>query len=62
MPVAFFGQTRDAKRAIKRTERVATSLAGLLVDDWIKTMPLLSGKPYEVIPVAKQDGANEETE
>lgn len=59
-PVEFFTQARDAKRAIKRTERVAASLEGSLVADWIKTMPLQSGKPYEVVPLTKQDGGTEE--
>jgi len=52
-PVAMFAQARDAKRAIARTERVAKQLAGSLVDDWIKLLPLQSGQPYEIQSLAK---------
>lgn len=52
-PVALFGQPRDAKRAIARTQRVASQLEGTLVDDWVKLLPLKSGQPYEVQNLAK---------
>jgi hypothetical protein len=53
-PIAEFTKPRDAKRAIGRTQRVAEQLEGSLVGDWLKLTPLLSGQPYEVVPLAKQ--------
>ncbi|MDF3059399.1 MAG: hypothetical protein K0R17_3614 [Rariglobus sp.] len=52
-PVVFFPKYRDGKRAIDRTRRVADSLKGSLVDGWAALQPLLSGKPYEVVPVTR---------
>lgn len=52
-PVALFTQPRDAKRAIARTERVAKQLSGSLIDDWLKLLPLQSGMPYLIEPLAK---------
>jgi len=49
----FFGTPRDAKRAIARTTRIAAQLKGSLVDDWVRLSPLLSGKPYELVPVTR---------
>lgn len=53
-PVEMFTQTRDANRAIKRTQRVAEQLAGSLVSDWLKLSPLQSGQPYAVEMLARQ--------
>ncbi len=50
-PVATFSRSRDAKRAIARTQRAAGQLAGTLIDDWVKLLPLQSGQPYSVEPL-----------
>jgi len=55
--VEVFTQTRDAARAIQRTQRVAATLHGPLINDWVKLTPLLSGQPYEILPLVKQDTA-----
>ena len=56
-PVEVFTQNRDASRAVKRTERVAATLHGSLINDWVKLTPLLSGHPYKIVPLVKQDQA-----
>ncbi len=53
-PVAMFAQTRDASRAIRRTQRVSEQLNGSLVSDWLRLSPLKSGQPYKVESLAKQ--------
>lgn len=52
-PVAVFAQARDAKRAISRTQRVAKSLNGSLIDNWVQLLPLSSGQPYEIESLSK---------
>jgi hypothetical protein len=54
-PVAMFLKTRDANRAVARTQRVAGQLEGSLVSDWLKLSPLCSGQPYVVVPIARQE-------
>ena len=51
--VVFFGTRRDARRAIKRTERIIGKLKGTLLDGWERLLPFLSGQPYEIIPVMR---------
>ncbi len=51
--VALFTAPRDAKRAIARTERVAKSLKGSLVDSWVRLAPLTSGQPYKIVTVTR---------
>lgn len=51
LPVVGFVKRRDARRAINRTKRIAESLQGSLVDDWIKLSPILSGQPYDILPL-----------
>lgn len=55
-PVEMFTQARDAKRAIKRTQRVVEALRGSLLDDWAAVGPLLNGEGYEIVPLVKQEG------
>lgn len=52
-PVVLFTTFRDARRAIKRTERVAQNLRGSLVDGWVQLAPLNSGQPYKIVPVTR---------
>ena len=51
--VVLFFTPRDAKRAIARTERVAKSLKGSLVDSWVRLAPLTSGQPYKIAAVTR---------
>jgi len=60
--VVFFGTPRDARRAIARTTRITAQLKGSLVDDWVRLSPLLSGKPYELVPVMRSHVAAKKEE
>ena len=47
-PIARFRDTRDAIRAITRTQKIAKGLSGSMVDGWEKLRPLFSGHPYVI--------------
>lgn len=54
VPVVEYLKKRDARRAIKRTERAAARLRGSLIDDWPRLNQLLAAGEFTIVPVARQ--------